>query len=91
MKPHQQFHFYGSNWMEWKTSTNLQEVIDHFRTKENAKHNFVVWYVPLPASSTYQIEWYEPQVEGRIYLGSYNKKKRVDIKEEVTASVRYDP
>ena len=85
MKPHQQFHFYGSNWMEWKTSTNLQEVIDHFRTKENAKHNFVVWYVPLPTSSTYQIEWYEPQVEGRIYLGSYNKKKRVDIKEEVEA------
>jgi len=85
MKPHQQFHFYGSNWMEWKTSTNLQEVIDHFRTKENAKHNFVVWYVPLPTSSTYQIEWYEPQVEGRIFLGSYNKKKRVDIKEEVAA------
>jgi len=84
MKPHQQFHFYGSNWMEWKTSTNLQEVIDHFRTKENAKHNFVVWYVPLPTSSTYQIEWYEPQVEGRIFLGSYNKKKRVDIKQEVT-------
>ena len=81
---YQQFHFYGSNWMEWKTSTNLQEVIDHFRTKENAKHNFVVWYVPLPTSSTYQIEWYEPQVEGRIFLGSYNKKKRVDIKQEVT-------
>ena len=85
MKPHQQFHFYSSNWMEWKTSTNLQEVIDHFRTKENAKHNFVVWYVPLPTSSTYQIEWYEPQVEGRIFLGSYNKKKRFDIKEEVEA------
>ena len=78
MKNQPQFHFYGSNLMEWKTSTNLQEVIDHFRTKENAKHNFAVWYVPLADNVEYEINWYEPQVDGRIYLGSYNKKQRID-------------
>jgi hypothetical protein len=85
MMTKQQFHFYGSNFMEWKTSSNLQEVIDHFRTKENDGHNFAVWYIPLSSDSTYKMSWYEPQVEGRVYLGSYNKKKRVDIKEEVAA------
>ena len=78
MKNQPQFHFYGSNFMEWKTSTNLQEVINHFRTKENAKHNFSLWYVPLEDTISYAINWYEPQVDGRIYLGSYNKKQRID-------------
>jgi hypothetical protein len=70
--------------MEWRTSTNLQEVIDHFRTKENARHNFNLWYVPVADDVNYEINWYEPQVEGRIFLGVYNKKKRIDIKQEVT-------
>jgi hypothetical protein len=87
MKNQPQFHFYGSNFREWRTSTNLQEVIDHFRTKENASHNFAVWYIPLSTKTEYMIEWYEPQVEGRIYLGSYNKKKRVDINQDVTEEV----
>jgi hypothetical protein len=83
----QQFHFYGANWMEWNTSANIQEVIDHFRTKENANHNFNLWLVPLSAEATYKIDWYEPQVEGRIFLGGYNKKKRIDIKQDVTEEV----
>ena len=80
-----QFHFYGSNFMGWKTSINLQEVIDYFRIKENAKHNFTLWYVPVADDIPYEINWYEPQVEGRIFLGGYNKKQRIDDKEEVTA------
>ena len=82
-----QFHFYGSNFMGWKTSTNLQEVINHFRTKENAKHNFAMWYVPLADNVEYEINWYEPQVDGCIYLGSYNKKQRIDIKQNAKDEV----
>lgn len=68
------FHFFGSNFMEWKTSRNLQEVIQWF---EKQKAPYQLWYVPYIGEGSYKIEFYAPQVEGALFLGAYEKKKRI--------------
>jgi len=72
-------HFYGSSVAEWKTSTNLMDIINHFR-KDDLIYN--LWIVPLPHESSYEIEWYQPKVEGAEFLGSFKKMEPIkDITE----------
>lgn len=65
------FHFYGSNVAEWKTSSDLQEVIKWFKKQPEL---FSVWLVPCEESDPYEIKWYAPQVEGSICLGTWRKE-----------------
>ena len=70
----QKFSFYGSNVFEWKTSENLNEVTAWF---EKQKVAYSLFYLPVPNDSSYNIEFYTPQVEGAVYLGTYKNKKIV--------------
>lgn len=70
----QEFSFFGSNVYEWKTSDNVNEVIAWF---EKQKIAYSLFYVPVPNDANYEINFYCPQVEGAVYLGSYKNKKIV--------------
>jgi hypothetical protein len=61
-------HFFGSNYAYWRTNSSITELIKEMRTD---KVGFMLCYVPLPEASTYEINFYAPQVEGTIYLGNY--------------------
>jgi len=66
------FHFYGSSVAEWKTSDNIQDVINYLKP---AKLPFSLWLVPLPDDAPYEINFYQPKVEGIVYLGTYKSSK----------------
>jgi hypothetical protein len=72
----QQFHFFASNVFEWKTGTDLMEVLEWFATQKN--HPFNVWYIPKPNGSAYEIKQYSPQARGAKHLGTYKGKKLID-------------
>jgi hypothetical protein len=63
--------FYGANMWEWKTGDNLIEVINWFNNKRNKKTPFLLYYLPVEQDTTFKIEGYIPQVEGKVYLGRY--------------------
>jgi hypothetical protein len=64
----EQFHFFASSLTTWRALPDLREVIK-FMDKEQLTYN--VWYLPVPHDTDYDITYYTPQVEGRIYLGTY--------------------
>jgi hypothetical protein len=69
-----EFHFYGCNTYEWKTSTNLHELMQWFVIQ---KPEYELWYIPLADNgSVYAIEQYAPQVKNAVYLGKYKGLKR---------------
>jgi hypothetical protein len=67
-----QFHFYGSNVHEWKTSSDLFKVIKHFSSSE---FPYQLWRVPLAEESNYAIQDYCPKVLGANFLGVYQTRK----------------
>jgi hypothetical protein len=85
MSKHQEFHFFGANYAEWRTSENINEVIDWFKKQRNVKVPYTIWYVPTANGDNYPIEWYAPQVTGAICLGTYVKDKVWLSDEELAA------
>ena len=72
----QDFHFYASNAMEWRTGDDIESVLKKIRKSSKSGHyndelHFWLFYVPLPADASYQINNYVPQVDGIIFLGEY--------------------
>lgn len=62
----EQFHFFASSVATWKALPDLRELIK-FMDKE--KFTYSIWYLPIPHGTDYDITYYTPQVEGRVYLG----------------------
>lgn len=61
-------HFFATSFASWHTSTDLVALIKKF---EQEAHPFLVFYVPLPEESNYEIQDFSPQVEGVIELAYY--------------------
>ena len=69
-------HFLVASIFEWQSGTDLHTIMKRF---DKEKQTYWVWYVPAPADTPYNIEFYQPQVEGSICLQEveFNKGKRV--------------
>ena len=68
------FHFYASSALDWRCSQDLEKLIKEMRALCKSKnHNFHFWvfYIPAPIETPYEIISYQPQYEGRIFLGEY--------------------
>ena len=59
------FHFYAHNAFAWRTSTDLHKLM---RDMDREGYAYWVWYVPGEETSTYEINWYQPQVKGSFVL-----------------------
>ena len=72
-QPH---HFFFSNALEWRTTTDevsLFDLLDYFRkqkTADGSNRRFNLYYVPAPWDAEYLIDEYAPQIEGAILLHS---------------------
>jgi len=70
----QQFHFFGSNLAEWKTSDSVADVLAYFK---KTKQGCTLYYVPVPEKSVYSINFFRPVVDGTIFLGAYDSKGKL--------------
>ena len=66
-----EYHFFGSNALEWFTSINFQEVHDWFAEQG---HQFSIFFVPTHAKKEYEINWGSPQGVEAHWLGTYHPK-----------------
>jgi hypothetical protein len=68
--------FFGSSGMYWRFDNDIRAIIKFF---EKEKQPYNLWMLPFDADSEeakeFEIEYYTPQVEGRVYLGrcDFNK------------------
>jgi len=69
-------HFFASSAATWITSTaerNLEALLAHMN-KEGYAYN--LFLVPLPQTAVYDIDWFQPQVAGTMWLGAFAPKAK---------------
>lgn len=70
------FHFFASSIADWRTSTDIRELIKTMdMLSEKNKYPYVLFYIPLPADAEYKIDNYVPQIKEKIYLGSSDTER----------------
>ena len=68
-------HFFASSFCTYITTTekrDLRQLIKHM-DKEGYAYN--LYLVPVPHTQEYEINLFQPQVEGTQWLGFFDKKK----------------
>ena len=71
-----QFHFFVSSGLHWNTGEDLYEVLQRQKRMDRARGTTFkcdgcnVFKVPLPNDAKYQIDNYQPQVEGVEFIDS---------------------
>jgi hypothetical protein len=66
--PPEDQHYFISSVAQWRTGTDLPGMIEEMKRDG---YMFNVWLIPLKPDAPYQIEYYAPKVEGRVYLGAF--------------------
>ena len=69
-------HFYAANAFMWATTNESRDLPDLLKTMAADKVVYGLWYLPVPYTTNYEIEWYAPKVEGAVYLGTFGEKKK---------------
>ena len=64
-------HFFASSVADWITTTPDRSLSFILQYMENANYPFNLFYVPAPWDSNYEINFYQPQVEGTQWLGYF--------------------
>lgn len=69
-----EFHFLVTSFFTWETGTDLHALMQRMDKRDEGA--YMVWYVPAPKDSAYDIEFYKPQVEGAFVLAEVNPPKK---------------
>lgn len=83
--PQPVFHFLAVSVFEWRAGTDLHALM---QAMDTGKQTYWVWYVPTNSQQHYDINFYQPQVEGSFVLAEveFDKRgRRVTTKEGVEA------
>lgn len=66
-----QYHFFASSFAEWKALPDLRQII---KAMDKEKNTYQLWWLPVPHDTNYEINFFKPQVEGAVFLGTYDPK-----------------
>lgn len=67
------FHYLCINAFGWRSGDDLHTLM---KDKDAQKTTYWVWYVPGESTASYEISFYQPQVEGSFVLAQVEKKQR---------------
>ena len=59
------FHFLVTSAFTWRTGTDLHALM---KEMDKEGYTYYVWFVPVDETTEYDINWYQPQVEGSFVL-----------------------
>jgi len=66
------FHFFAANVYKWLTTNDERDLPALIKMMESDKDvPYSLYYVPVHHSASYGINWYKPEVEGAVHLGTY--------------------
>lgn len=69
-------HFFASSMATWGITTPERTLSDLLKLMEKEGHPFNLFYVPAAYDADYEIHWYQPQVEGTVYLGIFQGESK---------------
>jgi hypothetical protein len=78
-------HFYMSSIATWVTTGPGRSLTEAVRLMDSEKLTYMVWYIPHPPETPYEIRFYAPQVEGAEcvdFVGFDKRGRRVKFKSD---------
>lgn len=69
-------HFFAASAFNWCASTPDRNLRDVVRIMEKYGHTYNLYLVPVPHDTPYDINMFQPQVEGTQWLGCFEVKKQ---------------
>lgn len=69
------FHFYAASVVQWATTTPDRDLRQLLKLMDRDGHPYNLFLVPVPHDATYEIRWFQPQVEGTQWIGHFVSKK----------------
>jgi hypothetical protein len=68
-------HFFAASVYDWALSTPERDLPALMKLMEKLGHGYNLFLVPLPHDTPYDINFFQPQVEGAQWLGFFEVKK----------------
>jgi hypothetical protein len=69
-------HFFAASTSQWIATTPDRPLPQVLRMMERDGQGYNLFLVPLPHDATYDISFYQPQVEGTQWLGYFEGEKK---------------
>jgi hypothetical protein len=73
MKDH---HFYASSVAQWATTTETRDLPALLDLMNKGRHSYNLFSVPVPHTTEYEINMFQPQVPGTEWLGTFTVPKK---------------
>lgn len=73
---HANQHFFAASTSQWIATTPDRPLPQVLRMMDKLGYGYNLFLVPLPHDATYDISFYQPQVEGTQWLGFFEGEKK---------------
>lgn len=74
-QPHN-LHFFAASAFDWAQTTPERDLREVMYIMEKYNHSYNLYLVPVPHDTPYEINFYQPQVEGTQWLGYFEVNKK---------------
>jgi predicted O-linked N-acetylglucosamine transferase (SPINDLY family) len=69
-------HFFAASAATYALTNDERDLQALLKLMDKERLAYNLYLVPVPHDTEYQINWYRPQVEGTMHLGTFNFKQR---------------
>jgi len=69
-------HFFAASAFDWCASTPTRDLREVISIMEKYNHSYNLYLVPVSHDTDYEINWFQPQVEGTQWLGFFEVNKK---------------
>jgi hypothetical protein len=73
MKDH---HFFAASVAQWATTTETRDLPALLDLMNKGRHSYNLFSVPVPHTTEYEINMFQPQVPGTEWLGTFTVPKK---------------
>ena len=72
--PTPDFHFFAASGVTWASTSDERDLRALLRLMDKEGYAYNLFLVPVPHTENYDINYYQPQVEGTQHLGFFEKR-----------------
>ena len=69
-------HFFAASAFQWATTNEERDLPALLELMDKDGYSYHLFLVPIPHTTDYEINMYQPQVEGTEYLGTFTLPKK---------------
>jgi hypothetical protein len=75
MKTTENQHFFAASTATWATTSDERDLQQLLKLMDKEKLAYNLYLVPCKHDAEYEINWFTPQVEGTMHLGTFTFKQ----------------